>query len=172
MIIEPFLPKDQAWATSVLQESWGSTLVVTRGKAHDALQLPGFIARTNNSLQLRDGRVLPVGEPLGLVTYTIENGECEIVTLNSLHESLSIGSELVMAVRQAAEQAGCRRIWLITTNDNTNAIRFYQKRGFRLVGFYPNAIEESRKLKPSIPLTGEDGIPILDELEFELNLKD
>jgi ribosomal protein S18 acetylase RimI-like enzyme len=137
---------------------------------YDASSLPGFAARTNNSLQLRSGQVLPIGEPAGLVTYAIENGECEIVTLDSLYEGLSIGSELVMAVRQMAELNACRRVWLITTNDNTNAIRFYQKRGFRLVGFYPNAIEASRKLKPSIPLTGDDGIPILDELEFELKL--
>ena len=29
--------------------------------------------------------------------------------------------------------AGCRRVWLITTNDNLRALRFYQRRGFRLV---------------------------------------
>lgn len=171
MIIEPFTPNDQAWAKTLLENRWNSTKIVTRGRVHDASRLPGFIARTNNSLQLRDGRVLPVGEPVGLVTYRIENGECEIVTLDSLYESLSIGSELVLAVRQVAEREGCRRIWLITTNDNTNAMRFYQKRGFRLVGFYPNAIEASRKLKPEISFTGEDGIPIRDELEFELRLK-
>ena len=145
---------------------------MTRGKVYDASCLPGFVARTNNSLQLRSGQVLPVGEPVGLVTYSIDHGDCEIVTLDSLFEGLSIGSELLMAVKQAAEQQSCRRIWLITTNDNITAIRFYQKRGLRLVGFYPNAIEASRRLKPSIPMTGDDGIPILDELEFELKLKD
>lgn len=172
MIIKPLTPDEQDWAKTVLVERWHGPQVVSRGRLHDASQLPGFIACTNNSLQLRDGRVLPVGEKVGLVTYRIENGECEIVTIDSLYESLNIGSELVLAVRQVAERQGCRRIWLITTNDNTNAMRFYQKRGFRLVGFYPDAIEESRKLKPEISLTGDDGIPIRDELEFELRLKD
>lgn len=170
MIIKPLVPEDREWAKNVLEERWHGPEVVTRGRVYDASQLPGFVACTNNSLRLRDGRILPVGEKVGLVTYRIEDGECEIVTLDSLHESLSIGSELVLAVRKEAEREGCRRVWLITTNDNTNAMRFYQKRGFRLVAFYPNAIEESRKLKPAIPLNGEDGIPILDELEFEFTL--
>jgi ribosomal protein S18 acetylase RimI-like enzyme len=172
MIIKPLAPNDHDWAKSVLEERWNGPQVVTRGKIYDASQLPGFVACTNNSLRLRDGRVLPVGEKVGLLTYRIENDECEIVTLDSLYESLSIGSELVLAVRQEAERQGCRRVWLITTNDNTNAMRFYQKRGFKLVGFYPNAIEESRKLKPAIPLTGDDSIPIQDELEFEYKLKE
>ena len=171
MRIDPITPQDQPWSQDVLQERWNGYEVVTRGKIHDASRLPGFIARTNNSLQLRTGRVLPVGEPVGLVTYIIEEGACEIVTLDSLFEGLSIGSELVMAVRRVAEQAGCTRLWLITTNDNTHAIRFYQKRGFHLAQAYPNAIEASRKLKPAIPLIGYDNIPIRDELEFEYPLK-
>ncbi len=78
---------------------------------------------------------------------------------------------LIEAVKQAAVSAGCRRLWLITTNDNLHALRFYQKRGFRLVAVYPNALEESRRLKPEIPLVGLDGIPLRDELELELALE-
>lgn len=171
MRIDPITPEDQPWIHAVLQERWNGPEIVTRGNLHDASRLPGFIARTNNSLQLRTGKILPVGEPVGLITYTIEESGCEIITLDSLFEGLSIGSELVMAVRRVAEQAGCNRLWLVTTNDNTNAIRFYQKRGFHLAQAYPNAIEASRKLKPSIPLAGYDNIPIRDELEFEYLLK-
>jgi RimJ/RimL family protein N-acetyltransferase len=65
---------------------------------------------------------------------------------------------------------GCKRVWLITTNDNTHAIRYYQKRGFDLVAIHRNAIDASRKIKPQIPLTGFDGIPILHEIEFEMML--
>lgn len=31
-------------------------------------------------------------------------------------------------------------------------------------------LEEYRKIKPEIPLTGEDGIPIRDEIELEMKL--
>ena len=56
---------------------------------------------------------------------------------------------------------------MIATNDNIRALRFYQKRGFDLVSIYRFAVNESRKLKPQIPLLGVDDIPILHEIEFE-----
>jgi hypothetical protein len=57
---------------------------------------------------------------------------------------------------------------LVTTNDNLNALRFYQKRGFVLVAVHRNALEVSRKLKPEIPLVGMDSIPLRDEIELEM----
>jgi ribosomal protein S18 acetylase RimI-like enzyme len=88
--------------------------------------------------------------------------------MNSLVEKKGIGSALVEAVKEKAKAAGCERLWLITTNDNAAALRFWQKRGFRLSAIYPNAVEELRRLKPEIPLTGNDGIPIRDEMELEM----
>ena len=82
-----------------------------------------------------------------------------------------IGSTLLEGVANEARRRGCRRLWLITTNDNLNAIRFYQRRGLRLVAVHAGAVDDARRLKPSIPLVGEDGIPIRDELEFELELR-
>ena len=85
-----------------------------------------------------------------------------------LFKKRGIGTLLIKAVAEAAKAQGCKRLWLITTNDDTNAIRFYQKKGFVLVALHVNAIEKSRELKPSIPLVGMDGIPILHELEYEM----
>jgi ribosomal protein S18 acetylase RimI-like enzyme len=110
------------------------------------------------------------GEPVGLLTYHVDGLDWEIVTIDSLEPSLGIGSELIFALRQEAKRAGARRLWLITTNDNLNALRFYQKRGFRLVAVHPDALDRSRQLKPNIPLVGQDGIPLRDELELELLL--
>jgi len=109
-------------------------------------------------------------EPAALVTYRINGNKCEIVTLNCLVEGAGIGSALIDTVREMAISAHCKRLWLITTNDNTKALRFYQKRGFSLVAIYPNALEQSRQLKPEIPLVGNDGIPIRDEIELEFSL--
>ncbi len=132
---------------------------VSRGTLHRADLLPGFVA-------------LDHGEPIGLVTYDINGEECEVVTLNSLIQGAGIGTALLSAVAETARAAGCQRVWLITTNDNTHALRFYQKRGYRLAALYPNALKASRRLKPEIPITGIDGIPLRDEIELEFVLRE
>lgn len=142
--------------TSLLTEHWGSVRMVTRGKIHQA-DSPGFIAVQQD-------------KPAGLITYRLDGKECEITSMNSLLENQGIGSALIDTVKNAAAAAGCKRLWLITTNDNTKALRFWQKRGFSLAAIYRNAIEQSRRLKPEIPLTGNDGIPIRDEIELEMIL--
>ncbi len=55
----------------------------------------------------------------------------------------------------------------MTTNDNTPALRFYQRRDFDLVSIHRNAVKEARKLKPEIPDVGMDGINIRHEIEME-----
>jgi ribosomal protein S18 acetylase RimI-like enzyme len=107
---------------------------------------------------------------VGIATYRFADGACELVTLDSMIEGIGVGTALIEAVRGAARAAGCTRLWLITTNDNLSALRFYQKRGFQMVAVYPNALDESRKLKPEIPLMGEDAIPIRDEIELDMRL--
>jgi len=155
--IRPLNKGDQDWVVSLLNEHWGSTRMVTRGKLFQADELPGFSAVQDD-------------KPVGLVTYRIKDDQCEITTLNSLVEKARIGTALIDAVKDVATMAHCKRLWLITTNDNMAALRFYQKRGFLLVAVYRNAVEQSRRLKPEIPLVGIDGIPLRDEIELELLL--
>jgi len=149
--------EDKPWALRLLQETWGSAIMVTRGKIHRVDELPGFTA-------IHDGK------PAGLITYDIAGKDCEITSMNSLVEGQGIGSALVDAVKGAAVMTGCVRLWLTTTNDNTAALRFWQKREFQLVAVYPDAVEQSRRIKPEIPLIGNDGIPIRDEIELEMTL--
>jgi GNAT superfamily N-acetyltransferase len=155
--ILPACANDRAWIIKLLQRHWGSPLVVSRGRLHDASCLPGFIAA-------RDSK------PCGLLTYRIAKSQCEIVTLNSLNRKSGIGTALIDAVIREAKAEKCRRVWLITTNDNLPALGFYQKRGFRLAAVHVNALQRSRKLKPQIPATGLDGIPLRDEIELEMLL--
>jgi len=155
--IRPLNKDDKTWVASLLTEHWGSVKMVTRGKIYKADELPGFVA-------------VQEGKPAGLLTYQINGKDCEIVTMNSLVENQGIGSALIDAVKSAAVTAGCKRLWLITTNDNTAALRFWQKRGFSLLAIHCNAVEQSRRLKPEIPLSGNDGIPIRDEIELEMTL--
>lgn len=155
--IKPAAPDDREWVRATLLEEWGSARVVSRRRLFEADKLSGYIALLDD-------------KPVGLATYNISGKDCEIVTLHSLEERNGIGSALIESVKEHAKRSGCRRVWLITTNDNTNALRFYQRRGFVVKAVYPDAIAESRVLKPEIPLVGHDGIPIRDEIELEIIL--
>jgi ribosomal protein S18 acetylase RimI-like enzyme len=155
--IRELADQDREWARDLLVTHWGSAVVVSRGRLHDADRLPGFVG-------------LVAGAPSGLVTYRVEGNQCEVVTLNSLIEGRGVGTALLAAVADVARRAACHRIWLITTNDNHPAIGFYRRRGFALAAVHEDAIRVSRKLKPEIPELGHGGIPIRDELEFELFL--
>jgi GNAT superfamily N-acetyltransferase len=155
--IQPITEPDRAWVRQFAIAHWGANIVIGHGVTYELDKQSGFIATKN-------------GERVGLITYYVERRECEIVSIDSLHEGQGIGTKLIEAVKQVALQAGCTRLWLITTNDNLHALRFYQKRGFMLVAVHRNAVEQSRKLKPEIPLYGNDGIPIRDEIELEMLL--
>ena len=141
----------------VWNERWGGLTMVAHGQVYQVDRLPGLLAYEG-------------GELLGAVTYRLEGGECEVMSLDSFREGVGIGTALLGAVAELARAQGCRRLFLITTNDNTDALRFYQKRGLRLAALRPDAVTHARALKPSIPLLGDHGIPIRDEIELELEL--
>jgi len=155
--VRPLTREDRDWVSALLVEHWGSPRIVTRGKIHHADELSGFVA-------------VQGGKRIGFVTCRIDGADCEVVSMNSLVMNVGIGSALLHAVKALATAAKCKRLWLITTTDNTPALRFYQKRGFVLVAVYRNAVERSRKLKPEIPRMGVDGIPFRDEIELEMLL--
>ncbi|HEY6886307.1 MAG TPA: GNAT family N-acetyltransferase [Solirubrobacter sp.] len=101
----------------------------------------------------------------GVLTYVLRADDCEVLTLHAARSRHGAGTALLEAVRAIA---GDRRLWLMTTNDNVDALRFYQRRGFRLAKLHANAVDYSRThLKPEIPLIGNYGIPLRDELELE-----
>lgn len=135
----------------------GLSYIITHGHIYDTTSLPGFIA-------------ILKGASVGLLIYTIQRDECEIVTLNSLINGKGVGSLLVNEIKKVALSSGCKRIWVITTNDNLHAMGFYQKCGFSLVAMHCDAVELSRRLKKEIPFIGQDGIPLRDEIELEMLL--
>lgn len=148
---------DRPWVENILASSWGTSQIVTRGILHDAITYPGLIAISKNA-------------KVGLLIFQMKNDECEIISLNSLVENSGIGSALLESAEELASRRGCKAIWLITTNDNLRALTFYQRRGYALVAVHFDAIEVSRQLKPSIPMIGENDIPICDEIELRKRL--
>ena len=137
--------------------SWAGPYVVSNDVLHETRTHNGFVALSD-------------GEVTGYILYNIVNGDCEITVLESIYERRGIGRALVNMVIQIAKDSDCHRVWLVTTNDNTHAIRFYQRFGFVLREVHIDSIDEARILKPQIPATGNDGIPIAHEFEFEMLL--
>jgi ribosomal protein S18 acetylase RimI-like enzyme len=148
--VRPLRRDDRDWVRATIRERWGSDRVVAHGVVYEPANLEGLVA-------------VEAGRPVGLLTYAVEDDDCEIVTIDALEEGRGVGAALVEAVRDL----GSPRVWLITTNDNQRAQRFYERAGFRLVGVREGAVARSRELKPEIPERNRDGVPIRDELEYE-----
>lgn len=146
------LPKNKV--TAFFSEHWGSPQMVISSGIYQCDELDGFAAVDGD------------GSILGLITYTMDGHECEIVSLDSMVEKQGIGTALLQKVEQIARQKRCEHVKVITTNDNLHAMGFYQKRGYRLAALYVNAVEQARQRKPEIPLVADNGIPIRDEILF------
>jgi ribosomal protein S18 acetylase RimI-like enzyme len=146
------------WVSDVMRERWGDTIVVAHGVVYEPSTLSGFIATDDRRT------------PAGLLTYAIDGDACEIVTIDAFREREGTGTALIEAVAAVARQAGCRRLWLITTNDNDRAQAFYRARGFQMMAVHEGAVDASRAMKPSIPFVDGRGVSISDEIEYALAL--
>ena len=152
-MIRILTPEDEAAAARLLDATIAGRVQVRMGEVHDVLALPGFVAEVDGAIA-------------GLVTYEVEGPTAELAALAVEPRCRlgGIGSALIEAVVSAATGEGARELWLVTTNDNLDALRLYQRRGFRLREVRPGAVDESRALKPAIPEIGQYGIPLRDEL--------
>ena len=155
--ITPIEAGSRSPVDAYIREEWGGPLLVTRGNPYDSRQLPGFAAWQGKRL-------------VGAVLYRLHGADCEVAVLFSLLENQGIGSALLRQVIALAAGQPCQRVWLVTSNDNTHAIRFYQKFGFSLKAVHINSFDEIRRLKPHLPARGLDGIPLAHEFEFEWNI--
>jgi len=136
---------------------WGSVMVARLGELLDVTDFPGFIA------ERQAARV-------GLAVVVPRGAAYEVLSLWAAERGHGVGRALMEHCFADAQARGCRRVWLITTNDNIQALGFYQHIGMDLCALHRNAVEAARKLKASIPSVGAGGIPIRHELELELVL--
>ena len=155
MMIRPIDQTDRKQIDAFIVRQWYTMQMVVHGERIDLGAADGFYSCRGNDIT-------------GLITFRIAGQEMEILSLDSLYEHQGIGTALLQAAVEKARSSGLERIMLITTNDNIPALRFYQKRGFDLVKIHRNALEQAREIKPEIPLTGMDGIPLRHEIELEL----
>jgi GNAT superfamily N-acetyltransferase len=157
-IARPATPDDRAAIDAVHLAVWGGPVVVGHDRIFVLDQLPAFVA------EAADGSIV------GALCYEEAGDALEIVSIGAVAPARGAGTALLHAAVTYARVAGLRRVWLVTTNDNLDALRFYQRRGMRLVGVDPGAVDRARRLKPTIPLVGAYGIALRDELTMELRL--
>jgi ribosomal protein S18 acetylase RimI-like enzyme len=155
--LRPARYDDCAAVDAIHEQAWGGPYVVGHGVRYDLRTLPTVVA-------VDDGAVV------GALAWHVDGDALEIVSIAAAAPRRGIGSALLAAAVAAAQRLGVRRVWLITTNDNLRALRFYQRRGLRLVGVDPGAVDRARRLKPGIPMVGAHGIPLYDELTLEMRL--
>lgn len=148
---------DSPLIASFMREHWGGEPLVVRSKEYFPSKLPGFVAFSNSQLK-------------GFLFYEIQDKDCEIVVFEVFEKFQGLGTMLLQELTNRAKALRCQRVFLMTSNDNLDALRFYQRRGFYICGIHINAMAKSRLLKPSIPETGDYDIPIRDEIDLELIL--
>jgi len=159
MQVRTLADSDRDWAATLVTQHFGSPVIVTRGICHDTRTLPGLVVQDE-------------GMRLGLLQYCIVGMRCEVVVLIALRQRQGLSRRMLSELSSVARAQGCRCLWLITTNDNRVAQRFYAALGWREVAVHRDAVTAARKLKPEIPEYGQDGIPIVDEIEYEFSLDD
>jgi N-acetylglutamate synthase-like GNAT family acetyltransferase len=157
LIVRPTTENDRAWMRAEMKRWWGNEMVVLRKKRFYPAEMDGFIAESE-------------GRKIGLIILSFERSICEIMSLTTSRKKPATGVRLLRAAVDQARKNNARTIRVVTTNDNIDALRFYQKAGFSLRELRRNAVEKSCELKPSIPETGNYGIPIRDEIELEMDL--
>lgn len=150
-MIEPITSSTRDAVRSFFIDAWGSAEMIISTGMYDCAMLDGFIWSEANVI-------------VGLVTYVRRKDEIEIISLDSFQERRGIGSALLDEVERVARHHQLERLSLITTNDNLQALAFYQRRGWRLTRIIPGAVDAARLQKPSIPVIGEHGIPLHDEI--------
>jgi GNAT superfamily N-acetyltransferase len=164
--IRPAEPADTDWIGRFLRERWGASTIVVHGEAIDAATLPALVAENRSGLATWRPIERPLGRPTGRPIGRRHGRDAELVTLDAVPAGTGTGTALIEALAARLRAEGCARLWLTMTNANLSALRFYLRRDFRLVQVRPGAVDIARAMKPSIPLVGEHGIPVHDELDL------
>jgi ribosomal protein S18 acetylase RimI-like enzyme len=158
MNVRPVTPEDREWVAELIGTAFGSVRLMSNDHLiDDASLLDGFAAEVD-------------GRPVGCALINVVDGDTELVALVSTYRGAGVGSALLDTVVERGKRDGWKRLWLVTSNDNTDAIRMYQRAGWDWTEFRRDAITEARAMKPEIPEFGNHGIPVRHEIHFEAPL--
>jgi ribosomal protein S18 acetylase RimI-like enzyme len=152
--VRPASGADRDFLRAQFEARWGGVVMALHGEVIDMTALPALLA----------------GDTQGFVVYRVHGAAAEIVALDAVEPGVGVGTALVVALTGILELMGVQEVWATTTNDNLDALRFYQRRGFRIEGVRRDAVAEVRHLKPSIPVIGAFDIPVCDEIDLRAPL--
>ncbi len=156
--VRDFAPEDREWAAAVLSAHGGGVAEVARhGELLNPLEHEGIVAELD-------------GRPVALLTVNESPKGLEVLTLHSEVRGVGAGTRLLETALRVAVASDAPRLWLVTTNDNVEAIVWCLRRGMHVAGVRAGAVDADRAtLKAQIPRTNpENGLPIRDYVELEL----
>jgi len=152
-------PVDQEYIRKHWESHWGLPVVSTR-RTYGPEDVHGLVYRDE------------WGESQGLITWHIEGDRAEMVTVDAYQQGRHIGGRLLHAAEAELQKRGVRHIMIVTTNDNLRALGFYVRHGYRLTKIDLDGMDRVRRVKPNIPRTGHDGLPLRDMLELDKKLEE
>jgi 2-oxo-4-hydroxy-4-carboxy--5-ureidoimidazoline (OHCU) decarboxylase/GNAT superfamily N-acetyltransferase len=155
--VRDLVPADRDWAAELLTAGFGTPVQARLGELVDPMTLDGLVAEAE-------------GRPIGFATVQESSDRgMEVVTLVADPPGQGAGTALLDTAWHVAAASGHHRLWLVTTNDNLRALRFFLRRGMHVAAVHAGAVERDRELKPEIPpFNGDNGLPIRDLVELEL----
>lgn len=151
-------PVDREYIRNYWESTWGLPVVSTR-RTYDPEDVQGLVYRDE------------WGEPQGLITWHIEGDAAELVTVDAYQQGRHVGGRLLNAAEAELLKRGVRYLMIVTTNDNLRALGFYVRHGYRITRIDLDGVDRVRKLKPNVPRTGHDGLPLRDMIELEKDLE-
>jgi GNAT superfamily N-acetyltransferase len=158
MNLRPITPEDREWIAEVIGTACGAgRLISNEHLSEEASLLDGFVAEID-------------ARPIGCALINDVDGDTELVALVTTYRGAGVGAALLDAVVERGKRDGWKRLWLVTSNDNTDAIRVYQRAGWDWTEFRRDAITRARAHRPEIPELGQHGIPVRHEIHFEAPL--
>jgi citrate lyase synthetase len=148
---------DRALLEDMLRLRWSEETVFIRGDILRAAEVEGLGAYFEDRLQ-------------GVATWRIQGRILQLITINNISDRRGVSLALLEGMMALGRQKGMPILRAYLTNDNTEGMRFFQLRGFRIVAIFPGYVDIMRQLKPSLPLKGMHGIPMRDGIELEIEL--
>lgn len=157
IILRKVEKKDESLIIKLMDEHWGGEPLVVNCKKYYPSMMHGILAFDGQDCQ-------------GLLTYNKTDQVYEIIVLHALYQFRGIGTLLLNKFIKLVKSEGGNKIVVMTTNDNIDALRFYQRRGFTLSALRLNVLSQARKIKATIPEVGDYGILLKDEILLELSV--